>query len=141
MDTDKRELLNNSFCELLFKEGSLSKEETKKLSNVIGTAMTGLKGEWSIPYEKITHKIYSMPPEKILDIQKYVEEKLDTVKLENANPQDFIKIKNDTLRNINLAVQQRQYIDKTLNDAEQGLNTVKDIKEADCKIKLNTFEK
>lgn len=98
MDTDKRELLNNSFCELLFKEGSLSKEETKKLSNVIGTAMTGLKGEWSIPYEKITHKIYSMPPEKILDIQKYVEEKLDTVKLENANPQDFIKIKNRKLQ-------------------------------------------
>lgn len=130
MDTDKtRELLNNTFCELLFEEGSLSKEETKQLSNVIETAMTGLKGEWSIPYEKITHKIYSMSPEKILDIEKDVKEKLDTVKLEKADPQDFIKIKNDTLRNINLAVQQRQYIDKTLSDAEKGLNTVKDIKD------------
>lgn len=123
--------LNKDFCELLFKEGNLDEAETNRLNNVASQAVH-LSG-WHVPYEIITEYIYSLDENRINDIAKSVNEKLENVTIaEDSNKKIYNNIhdvQSDTIRHIHLAIVQKQYIDDQLNEARDGLSQVKDMKD------------
>lgn len=127
------QVLNRKFCELLFKEGNLDETETNRLNNIVSKAVH--LSRWHVPYEIITEYIYSLDENRIDDIVKSVNEKLETVTAgsESSDEEIFKKvlpIRSDTIRHIHLAIVQKQYIDDQLNEAREGLNQIKDMKDS-----------
>lgn len=123
--------LNKDFCELLFKEGNLDETETNRLNNIVSQAVH--LSRWHVPYEIITEYIYSLDENRIDDIAKSVNEKLETVTAGSESDEEIFKkvlqIRSDTIRHIHLAIVQKQYIDDQLNEARDGLSQVKDMKD------------
>lgn len=123
------EELNIQFCNLIFKNGSLSEEESDRLNSVINSAVK--IQIWHVPYEKITQIIYKLSDNQIDGIVHSVDEKLANIKAQSEDQKDEIdKVRSDTIRHMHLAIVQKQYIDSNLAQANKGLKHIKTIKDS-----------
>lgn len=122
---DGLDKLNNEFVEFILHESPLSEEELQQFKNVLDVARELYSNNsWHVPYEIITKKIYSKSEIELERLDRSIEEKFTKFK-----PNDFLKqVKNDTLRNVHLAVVQKNYIDKNIAVANNELEEIQDTK-------------
>lgn len=123
------EELNSQFCNLIFKNGSLTEEESDLLNSVVNSAVA--MKIWHVPYEKITQTIYESSDNQIGGIVNSVDEKLANIKAQSEGQKvEIDKVRSDTVRHMHLAIVQKQYIDSNLAQANEGLKHIKTIKDS-----------
>ena len=123
------EELNIQFCNLIFKNGSLTEEESDRLNSVVNSAVK--IQIWHVPYEKITQTIYKLSDNQIGGIVNSVDEKLANIKARSEGQKvEIDKVRSDTVRHMHLAIVQKQYIDSNLVQANEGLKHIKTIKDS-----------
>lgn len=116
---DKLDKLNSQFVEYVLSENI----QIKKFENILNVAEK-LNGnhKWHVPYDVLTQEIYKKPKSEL--------DRLYFIAMENfssLNPSEFIEqIKNDTLRNIRLAVCQKKYIAENIKNANEKLEEIND---------------
>lgn len=135
MEVDVQEQLKETqqkYCELIFKENWDKKEDTEQLKNVFND-IKALASYWHIPYQIITKNIYSM--DASLNYQK-IRNSI-TERFDNAG-EISSSLKEDTLRHVELAIIQKEYIDKNMLSANSELkeinNELEEIQDTKSKI-------
>nr|WP_321316027.1 hypothetical protein [uncultured Ligilactobacillus sp.] len=120
-----KDKLNNRFVELILSESPLDENEVKQFQNVLEAAKKLYENhKWHVPYEIITKEIYSKSEIELEKLDRSVEEKFSKFK-----PNNFLnQIKNDTLRNIHLAIVQKNYIDENIIIANKELEEIQETK-------------
>lgn len=118
------------FCYLIFKE-KWAEEDGNKLQAVFKDIIT-LGNFWHVPYERITNHIYNM---NVVPDRKRIEDSI-TLRLDEIEGAN--NLKEATLRHIELAITQREYIDKNIETANKALkeinNEFKEIQDTKSKI-------
>lgn len=119
-----------TFCYLIFKE-KWAEEDGNKLQAVFKDIIT-LGNFWHVPYERITNHIYNM---NVVPDRKRIEDSI-TLRLDEIEGAN--NLKEATLRHIELAITQREYIDKNIETANKALkeinNEFKEIQDTKSKI-------
>lgn len=122
-DGDAQEYLSREFCNFIFKHHTLKdKSEVANLNNLV---MFIEKKNLHVPYEMITDKIFSINIENLDELPSMVKENLDNI------PRDTefkLKFCDDTIRHVQLAITQKNYIDDVLDGAKGELDELNNIK-------------
>ena len=111
---------NITFINIILKEGSLQDDEFKLLEQMMYVASQ--KRNWHVPYEIITEKIYKSNFDS--NIIESVEQKLRSYEFKNVNKEFVEKVTKDILRNVELAITQKVYIDKNVEIANSKLEEI-----------------
>lgn len=120
---DNKQQLAISYCDLAFKEGSWSNDETANFKKIVGF-MCQIK--LHVPYEEITKKIFALDDDQTETIYQSISEKLDSAKDTENTYQ--VKLYDDTLRHIQLAITQKKYIDNHLKKASSELSEIDNVR-------------
>lgn len=113
-----------SFCCLLFKDDWNELSDEKNLENVFKDINT-LGIYWHVPYQIITKCIYNMDAITDTDYEKLRNSIIDRFNNADNVPKN---LKEDTLRHIDLAIIQKEYINKNLKIANNELEEINDTK-------------
>lgn len=133
----KLDELNTQFVEFVLSEDIKSEDiKIKKFENILNVAEKLYNNhKWHVPYDVLTQEIYKKPKAEL--------DRLYFIAMENFSnlaPSDFIEqIKNDTLRNIRLAVCQKKYITENIKNANEKLEEMND-KAQTIKSEFNTVQ-
>ena len=116
------------FCNLIFKENWV-KEDRNELQTIFKDIIT-LGDYWHVPYERITNYIYSM---NVVPDRKRIENSI-TLRLDEIEGTNDLK--EATLRHVELAITQKEYIDKNIEAANKTLKKINnEFKEIDNELK------
>ena len=124
MDIDQQvKEVQEKYCELIFKEEWDSELDERELERVFKNINT-LDHRWHIPYQLITQKIYDM------NVSHDGYERLKNSIIDRFNNTDNVpqNLKEDTLRHIELAITQKDYINKNIKIASVELDEIQDTK-------------
>lgn len=128
-----KEELDRTFCKLIFSENNDSQSETtsKNFSMFLELIIPLRKQKrWHIPYDLITETIYdgfSVDEDKLKQLPRKVGEKFDSIeKLGSLDQNEVISCRDDTVRHINLAIHQKQYIDRNLKRVNRVISKTED---------------
>lgn len=129
---DKR--FNITFIDIILKAGSLQDEEFKMLEKMMLVASK--KRNWHVPYEVITEKIYEGSFDS--GIIESIDQKLGSYEFKDVDREFVEKVTKDILRNVELAITQKEYIDKNMKTASEKLKEIdtefKEIQDTKSKI-------
>lgn len=125
------ENVDNALCIFIFKEGHLTKDESKSLS----TLMQQYIDNRHIPYDMITNKVYELSDEGVNNLIQSIEEKLSALIFEGDKSKKINRIQNDIIRHIRLSVIQRKFIIKSAEQAKEISTQAKDVAQEANNIK------
>lgn len=128
--------LNEQLISLILQEGSLDKKDNDVLIGCLKAAYD--LENWHVPYDLISDKVYGIESR---NITSSIGEKFDYVLHDSRDLLDekwLKKIKDDVVRNVNLALVQKNYIDRSVDDVvEKSRDIKKRIDEMGETIKKN----
>lgn len=131
-DYENNKIFNERFVDVILKSGPLKDEDFKLLDQMISVAYN--QPNWHVPYEIITEKIYKT--EFNSNIVNDVEQKLKSYPFKDNEFAN--KITGDILRNVKLAITQKEYINKNIKATNEKLkeidNELKEVQDVKSKI-------
>ncbi len=129
MTNHNKEELDKTFCKLILSENNdLQSEDTSKNFSTFLELIIPLRKQkrWHIPYDLITETIYndfSVDEDKLKQLPRKVGEKFDSIEGSGVLDQnEVISCRDDTVRHINLAIHQKQYIDRNLKRVNEVIH-------------------
>lgn len=122
-DSESRDYFSRKFCDFIFKSDTLKDDSEANALNVLFILMERKKVH--VPYEMITDKIFSIDGESLDVLPSMIKENLDNV---SKNTEFKRKFCEDTIRHVQLAITQKNYIDGVLDNAKKELSLLDDIK-------------